>query len=115
MCACCRVTWIQLQGIKYVEDSVVVLDTSEILPVFGIIINILLINSREPHFACEQLHTEEFSVHFHCYIINRDRPIPITFCTPTELSDYLTLGLYTLRFFEHTLPTHYVVPQYHLL
>ena len=36
-----RVTWIQLQGTKYVEGCVVVLDSSEILPIFGVIINVL--------------------------------------------------------------------------
>ena len=97
------------------EGSVVVLDTSEILPVFGIIINILLIKPDEPYFVCELLHTEEFSAHFHCYIVKRDKPIPITFCMPNELSDYHTLGLYTLRLFQDTLPTHYIVPQYHLM
>lgn len=55
---CCRVSWIQLQGTKYVEGSVVViLDISKILPVFGIIINILLIKLDEPYFVCELLHT----------------------------------------------------------
>ena len=37
---CYRVTWIQVQGTKYVEGSVVVLNSSEVLPTFGII-NIL--------------------------------------------------------------------------
>ena len=43
------------QGTKYVEGSVVVLDSSEVLPTFGII-NIL----DEPYLVCEVLHTEEF-------------------------------------------------------
>ena len=112
VCVHCRVTWIELQGTKYVEGSVVVLDTSEIL---RIILNILLIKSSEPRFVCELLHTEEFSGHFYCYIVKRDKPIPIAFCTPNELSDYHTLGLYTLRFYQDTLPSHYIVPHYHLL
>ena len=62
---CCRVSWIQLQGTKYVEGSVVVLDISKILPVFGIIINILLIKLDEPYFVCELLHTKEFLL-LHC-------------------------------------------------
>lgn len=27
---------------------------------------------------------------FYCYIVERDKPIPITFCMPNELADYYT-------------------------
>ena len=37
-----RVIWIQLQGTKYVEGCVVALDASEILPTFGVIINVFI-------------------------------------------------------------------------
>ena len=80
-----RVTWIQLQGTKYVEGCVVVLDSSEILPIFGVIINILLIKPDEPYFVCELLQTEEFSTHFHSFIMQRDKLIPIVFCKPDNL------------------------------
>ena len=49
------------------EGCVVVLDSSETLPIFGIIINILLIKPAEPYFVCEVLDTEEFSSHFHSF------------------------------------------------
>ena len=52
-----RVTWIQLQGTKYAEGCVVVLDSSEVLPIFGIITNVLLIKPDEPYFVCELLQT----------------------------------------------------------
>ena len=111
-----RVAWIQLQGTKYVEGCVVVLDTSEILPIFGIIINIILIKTDQPCLVCEMLHTEEFSAHFHSYIVKReDNPVPVVFCEPHELVDHHTLGLYSLRLFQETIPTHYIVPQYHLM
>ena len=95
---CCRVSWIQLQGTKYVEGSVFVLDISKILPVFGIIINILLNHILFVNYYIPR--------NFYCYIVKRDKPIPITFCIPNELSDYYTFGLYTLQFFQGTLPTH---------
>ena len=110
-----RVTWIQLQGTKYVEGCVVVLDSSEILPTFGVIINVLLIKPDEPYFVCELLQTEKYSTHFHSFIIQRDKPIPIVFCKPDELCDHHTLGLYSLRFNHDTVPTYYIVPQYHLM
>ena len=57
---------LQVQETKYVEGSVVVLDSSEVLPsvvpTFGII---LLITLDEPYLVCEVLHTEEFYAHLH--------------------------------------------------
>jgi len=96
-----------------VEGCVVVLDASEVLPIFGLIINILLVKPDKPYFVCELLETEEFSSHLHSFILQRAKPIPIVFCKPDELSDHHTLGLYSLRFFQDTHITQYVVPQYH--
>ena len=110
-----RVIWIQIQGTKYVEGCVVVLDSSEILPKFGIIISVLLIKPDEPCLVCELLKTQEFSTHFHSYVVPRDKPIPIVFCKPDELSDHHSLGLYSLRFNHDSVPTNYIVPQYHLM
>ena len=90
------------------EGCIVVLEASEILPVFGVIVNILLIKP-------ELLETEEFSSHLHSFIIQRAKPIPIVFCKPDELSDHHTLGLYSLRLFQDTHLTQYIVPQYHLM
>ena len=81
-----RVTWIQIQETKFVEGYVV-LDSTEILPIFGMIINILLINSDKPYFVCEVLETEEFSSNFHSFVVWRDKLIPIVFCKPSSLSD----------------------------
>ena len=89
------------------EGSVVVLDSLEVLPTFGIIINILLITLDEPYLVCEVLHTEEY---LHAFIVQRDKPIPIVFCKPDELSDH-TLGLYTLQLFQDIHVTQYIVPQ----
>ena len=110
-----RVTWIQLQGTKYVEGCVV-LDSSELLPIFGVmIINVLLIKPDEPYFVCELLQTKEYSTHFHSFIMQRDKPIPIVFCKPDALSDHHTLGLYNLRFNHDTVQIYDIVPQYHLM
>ena len=82
---------------------------------FGMIINILLIKPDEPYFVCELLETKEFSSHLHSFILQRAKLIPIVFCKPDELSDHHTLVLYSLRLFQDTHTTHYVVPQYHLM
>ena len=81
----------------------------EVLPTFGIIINILLI-TLEPYLVCEVLHTEEFFAHLHAFIVQRNKPIPIVFCKPDELPDYHTLGLYTLQLFQDSHVTQYIVP-----
>ena len=68
------------------------------------IINVLLI---KPYFVCELRI-------FHSFIMKRDKPIPLVFCKPDELSDYHTLGLYNLRFnHDNTILTCIIVPQYH--
>ena len=108
-----RVTWIQLQGTKYIEGCVVVLDISEILPIFGIIIDIILITANQPYLVCEVLYTKEFSAHLHSFVVKREaKPVPIVVCQPHELSDHHTLGLYSLRLFQATTQTHYIVPHY---
>ena len=106
-------TWIQLQGTKYTKGCVVVLDTSEVQPIFGIIIDIILITADKPYLVCEVLTTEEFSAHLHSFVVKRvAKPVPIVFCQPNELSDYHTLGLYSLLLFHERTQSHYIVPQY---
>ena len=74
----------------------------------GLIIDILLIK-------LDELETEEFSSHFHSFVVQRPKPIPIAFCKPDELSDHHTLGLYILQLFHDTYTTYYIVPQYNLM
>ena len=71
------------------EGSVVVLDSLEVLPTFGIILLIIL---DEPYLVCEVLHLCSFTYQRHK---------PIVFCKPDELSDHHTLGLYTLWLKTH--------------
>ena len=78
-----------MEQTKYVEGCVVVPDSSDVLPIFGVIINILLIKLDELYFVCELLQTEEFSTHFHSFVMQRDKPIPVVFCKPDKLSDIL--------------------------
>ena len=42
---------VQLLGVKYVKGCVVALDASEVLPIFGLIINILLVKPDMPYFV----------------------------------------------------------------
>ena len=62
------VTWIQLQGTKYIEGCV---DTSEALLIFGIDIDIILITADQPYLVCEVLTTEKFSAHLHSFVVKK--------------------------------------------
>ena len=109
--------YIEWDGYSFKEQSIskgiIVLASSEILPTFGIIIDIILMDNENAYFVCEELTTEEFSGHLHSFVVRRETPIPLVFCKQHELSDYHPLGLYRLRLFRTTCL--YVVPQYHLM
>lgn len=66
-----------MQGTRYHEGSVVVL-SSDILPTFGRIIDIVVVNVDNPLFVCEVFETEEFASHMHAYVVKTLIPIPIT-------------------------------------
>ena len=50
-----RISWIEIGGTKYAKEDVVVLE-SNLLPLFGIIIDILYV-SEHYYFVCSTLHT----------------------------------------------------------
>ena len=108
-------TWIKIGGTQYVEGCIVALDSSEIITIFGMIIDILLIENDAPYFVCEVMTTEEYSDHLHSFVLKRVSPTPIIFCKHQELADYHALGLYKLRLFEDSLPSLFVVPKYHIM
>ena len=101
-----------MQRTKYVEGCVFVLDSSEVLPIFGVIINILLIKSDEPYFVCELLQTEYTSTVLSSKKTNQ---FPYIVFSINHMNDHHTLGLYSLRLNQNTIPTHFIVPQYHLM
>lgn len=103
----CRVSWIEISGTKYNRESVVILE-SNLLPEFGIIIDIIC-NSDQYYFVCKHLHTECFSPHFHSYEVSIDDNIVI--CNPSDLVDYNVLSLYRLS--SH--PNYFVSLKYHLI
>ena len=103
----------QFQGTKYPKGCIVALDSSGILPTFGIIMDIILTDFDNVHFVCEALTTDEFSDHLHSFIVKREKPTPLVICKQDELADYHPLGVYELCVFITTCL--YVVPQYHLM
>ena len=105
---CYRITWIQIQGTKYVEGSIVVRNSPEVLPTFGIIINILLITLDEPYLVCEVLRTQEFLL---IYMLLSFKETSQFLLFSASLMN-CQIGLYT---FQDTHATQYIVPQYHLM
>ena len=104
-----RVSWIEICGIKYAKENIVILE-SNLLPLFGIIIDILCINNHF-YFVCCTLHTECFSSHFHAYEVSKHSSTNIIFCSHSDLIDHNVLGLYTLQ----TSPNYFVPVKYHLI
>lgn len=104
----------QVHGTKYQEGSIVTL-SSNTLPLFGRIINILVIDVDIVYFVCEMLETEEFNSHLHAFVVSTQKPIPLVVLKQNELADFHVLGLYKLSLFNEERITLYVVPKYNLV
>ena len=106
-----RANYVEINGIRYSNGCVVVLNTSAVIPIFGCVIDVLLTDVDNCLFVCEELQSEEFVEHFHAYKVNREiaDAIPLVICKHKEFSDYHVLGLY-----KHD-DSMYVVPKYHLI
>ena len=86
-----------------------VLSTDSLIPTFGSIFDILLVDVDLPLFVCELLEVEGFVEHYHAYTVVKQKPTPLTICRQSDFSDFHVLGLY-----KHG-SAFYVVPKYHLL
>ena len=104
-----RTKWAQLEGVRYSTSCIVVLSTDSLNPIFGQIIDILLINIKQCLLVCEVLETEGFDEHYHAYVVTKQTPTPLTFCKQSDLSDFHTLGVYKHK------GEMFIVPKYHLL
>ena len=85
---------------------------SDTLPIFGQILNILMLDVNIPYFVCEIFHTQDFDTHLHAYTVTAHSPIQITLCKQSQLLDHHTLGLYKLYLYGDTVATMYIVPKY---
>ena len=67
------------------------------MPVFGKIIDIIIVGFTECYFVCELFITESFNTHFHAYEVQRQmHPTKLVVCRQSEFVDYHVLGLYHL-------------------
>ena len=103
-----RLSWIEIDGTVYKPGSVVVL-TSSLMPQFGIITDILMLNIDDYYFSCELLCTVSFNEHFHAYEVTRSSLVNLVICKQSELIDYHVLGMYAVA------AKHSVSLKYHLM
>lgn len=101
----------QLHGTKYQEGAIVTL-ASNTLPLFGRILDILVVDVDTVYFVCEMLETEEFCTHLHAFVVSTQKPIPLIVIKQSELVDFHVIGLYKLRLFDQERTTMYVVPNF---
>ena len=63
-----------------------VLSTDSLIPTFGSIFDILLVDVDLPLFVCEILEVEGFVEHYHAYTVVKQKPTPLTICRQSVLS-----------------------------
>ena len=83
---------------------------SNLLPVFGIIIDILYI-CNDYYFVCSTLHTECFVSHFHAYEVSKCSGLNTIFCRQSDLVDHNVMNLYSLPVSSN----YFVTVKYHLI
>ncbi len=88
-------SWIELCGTRYTSGDIVVA-TSDLLPQFGIIQEIIVDNLCY-YFVLELLHTICFSTHFHSFEVINNSPPVFSVIKPSDLFDHCVLGLYHIQ------------------
>lgn len=94
-CLLYRLSWVEVNGTLYKHGMVAVLDV-DLIPVFGVICDILVFNTDVYHFVCEILFTECFSHHFHSYQTRKQVPVKYVCCKQSDLYDPTTLSSYSI-------------------
>ena len=100
-----RLSWIEVNGTVYKKGVTVILDM-DLLPNFGTIVDIVVINTDMYYLVCGTLVTDCFSHHFHAIQVQRPQTSKYVCIKQSELYDYSVLSTYTLS----TNPDLYFVP-----
>ena len=92
-----RIPWVEISGTTYRRGSIVIL-SSHLVPEFGIIIDILVIETDTYYFVCEVMETVQLVAHYHAYeVATNNTNKSITICKQSSLVDHTVLGLYTVN------------------
>ena len=74
--------------------------SSSLLPVFGKIIDIVIVSVTDCYFVCELLITDSFNSHYHAYEVRQQRqPTHLVICKQCDLIDHHILGMYHVSTF----------------
>ena len=105
----CSVKWVQIKGTKYSIGSITVIKT-DVIPTFGLVVDLLVVDVDICLFVCEVLETEYFDEHLHAFKVSKELSshVSLAICRHKELADYHVLSLYK---HHHSL---YIVPKYNL-
>ena len=105
VCLSVRITWVKVRGITYKIGYVVVL-SSGLTPVFGLIDNIIVYDVDRFFYVCNVMETVCFSEHFHCFEVEKSSDMEVI--EYDRIYDYTPLYLYTVN------NTLYIPLKYHL-
>ena len=83
----------KMNGTEYKPGAVVVV-SMDLLPLFGLIKDIIVFDVSEYYLVCELLQTICFDVHFHSYEVAHVHTHGTILCRPKDLIDRNVLGLY---------------------
>lgn len=90
----CSCSWVKIGGSVYKMDDIVAVSTN-LLPVFGRILAIIMQDVTQCYFICEILITDCFNSHYHAYEVRKQKlPTPIIICHQSTFVDHHVLGLY---------------------
>ena len=94
LCPYNRSSWVKIGGTVYKPDNTVAI-SSDLLPVFGKIIDVLIVSVTDCYFVCELLVTASFNSHYHAYETRQQRqPTQLVICKQQDLIDHHILGTY---------------------
>ena len=80
-------------GITYKPGQIAII-SSNLLPQFGMIADIIILDTDNIVIILEKLHTTAFISHFHCYEILYVQPTEYILMKPSEFVDLSPLSLY---------------------
>lgn len=92
----CRLSWVQVDGTTYKQGCVVVTNVN-LVPTFGLIKEVIVFETDVYYLVCEILFTEYFCHHYHSYKVCKHFPPVYDIHQPGNLSDHITLSMYTLQ------------------
>lgn len=101
----------EVNGIVYKPGGIVVLEM-DLVPTFGIIVDILVKDVDSYNLVCEITSTECFNSHFHAYEIEKFINPTYFVCQVNQLYDHYMLSAYELSTYPNIL---FVPLKYHLM